>query len=818
MPNEGQFFIRDIKNANAGNQYSDEHLDDSKEWVRPWRNIDGASYKDIRGKDAIVPVLNSSHQVQFTNFNATGISLDFGIPGQQKEGADYIVGYPDMNNDGKIDGRDASYILALREGSRKATQEDYDKLNFYGDGPIDFEIASYMVLDYYSALSTGQELDWFGFINSATMSKYRDSLNSAFLRKHLRLIMPKYLRRVEVESLNRNFWVIGQTLSGITAYLAGDGSAYKTLLNGILDEITQLWENILYLWAASAMLAQKPVYTDIKTIHCYLDNNKEQPYLKYDNFDSFEIDPTETNEILKRLQHYQDEYPDSNLVIIPEIRSRNYKHNYYACSYFPYIYYYNRNTGKETLKRLKQLSIGEEGIPIRLDLTSYQWGVGGIEVDEEGSQYKFVKDWTYPQDGDYYALIRSSVAAAPQISADGTEITLSSMSITYTDISLSLMGDSNTPKTRTYTLYSETDFIEMSMTESSSEYTNLSPVDIEKGFYQGEILSYLKPGAIEFQVVKIGDFYPEDFLEGGTTPHDLVEITTKIGGAAERYDTQTYGIGAYTMKTEGTAWNVPTDKKLVFVDYYKYATGDSSYTVNGYDLTIDALDTMSENYICYLKKKNKLGDLRQDGLYATKFGTTYWNGDDGSQWSSGIIHALVYYNGLKQTAKVVSHPRLFDGYWTRQEAVFATNAGSQWRRLYLSCSLLQTEGSMSMSNGQLVWYDHWNDINAAIGTSYPRPHMDMDLVNGQLIFSNPINPLYDEGETAETNMAIRIKYDYNNNRVFWIDGSGEHKDIIGYQSGNTYNNENQPIRFENPCSNVDVRGGAGRGTDDFYID
>jgi hypothetical protein len=29
-------------------------------------------------------------------------------------------------------------------------------------------------------------------------------------------------------------------------------------------------------------------------------------------------------------------------------------------------------------------------------------------------------------------------------------------------------------------------------------------------------------------------------------------------------------------------------------------------------------------------------------------------------------------------------------------------------------------------------------------------------------------------------MAIRIKYDYNNNRVFWIDGSGEHKDIIGY--------------------------------------
>jgi len=95
-----------------------------------------------------------------------------------------------------------------------------------------------MIMDYYSATSVGKEIDWFDFINTAAMNKYRDSLDPAYIRKHLRLIMPKYLRRVEVESLNRNFWVIGQTLSGITAYLTEDGSVYKTLLSGILDEIT----------------------------------------------------------------------------------------------------------------------------------------------------------------------------------------------------------------------------------------------------------------------------------------------------------------------------------------------------------------------------------------------------------------------------------------------------------------------------------------------------------------------------------------------------------------------------------------------------
>ena len=37
--------------------------------------------------------------------------------------------------------------------------------------------------------------------------------------KYLRLLMPRYKRRVEVEDLNRNFWVISQAIAKMTQYL-----------------------------------------------------------------------------------------------------------------------------------------------------------------------------------------------------------------------------------------------------------------------------------------------------------------------------------------------------------------------------------------------------------------------------------------------------------------------------------------------------------------------------------------------------------------------------------------------------------------------
>ena len=60
--------------------------------------------------------------------------------------------------------------------------------------------------------------------------------------------MPEYKRRVEVEDLNRNFWVIAQVIAGLSADLLDEDGPIGSLIKGLMNEIGQLWENIIYLW------------------------------------------------------------------------------------------------------------------------------------------------------------------------------------------------------------------------------------------------------------------------------------------------------------------------------------------------------------------------------------------------------------------------------------------------------------------------------------------------------------------------------------------------------------------------------------------
>jgi len=66
--------------------------------------------------------------------------------------------------------------------------------------------------------------------------------------------MPQYQRKVEVEDLNRDFWVIGQVLAGISIYLFDEDSPLNKMIKGLLKEIGELWENVAFLWAALALL------------------------------------------------------------------------------------------------------------------------------------------------------------------------------------------------------------------------------------------------------------------------------------------------------------------------------------------------------------------------------------------------------------------------------------------------------------------------------------------------------------------------------------------------------------------------------------
>ena len=90
----------------------------------------------------------------------------------------------------------------------------------------------------------------------------QNKTDGANTEKYIRLLMPKYLRRVEVEDLNRNFWVIAQTIGLISDYLLSPESPLNKLIEGILKEIAQLWDNIHRIWEALYALGEKVKNTD----------------------------------------------------------------------------------------------------------------------------------------------------------------------------------------------------------------------------------------------------------------------------------------------------------------------------------------------------------------------------------------------------------------------------------------------------------------------------------------------------------------------------------------------------------------------------
>ena len=134
----------------------------------------------------------------------------------------------------------------------------------------------------------------------------------------IRLLMPKYSRRVEVEDLNRNFWVIAQTLAAVCQYLLRATNVHREVL--------------------------------------LLPSDEFHTCVKYDAFDTFPsisastIADTETLEqvIFDRLDFLKKTYPNSDLVIIPVIRQDNYYHNYYKKEIYLGVYKYNKFTNTDT--------------------------------------------------------------------------------------------------------------------------------------------------------------------------------------------------------------------------------------------------------------------------------------------------------------------------------------------------------------------------------------------------------------------------------------------------------------------------------------
>lgn len=199
--------------------------------------------------------------------------------------------------------------------------------------------------------------------NNLQFTRYKEKVED-YLKKdngqlsaYLRLIMPMYERIVEIEDLDRNFWVISQVLSALGAFVLGDDSPLPKLLLGMTDEIAQLWENVFYLWLNFAAKKQEEHYSDLQTLFIPINYNDLQDHIKFDTIYDTKIvadDQTSIAQIAKnlktiwetKLSYLKGLYNKSNLIIIPEMRGKVYYKNQYAKVYYPGAIIYNRNTDR----------------------------------------------------------------------------------------------------------------------------------------------------------------------------------------------------------------------------------------------------------------------------------------------------------------------------------------------------------------------------------------------------------------------------------------------------------------------------------------
>ena len=299
----------------------------------------------------------------------------------------------------------------------------------------------------------------------------------------LRLLMPQYRRRVEIEDLDRNFWVIGTTISKCF-------DAIKDLLS----EVTQIWENLLYLWAAIYILnSSRGIHTEILV----LPNDALRPYTKFDNFDSFGDLSTPSNVgnnlngIQSRLNTIAEKYPNYDLCIVPVIRKDNYYKDYYnkEC----WVGYFTKK--KESQDWKVNMFVLEDNSILIFDIDNYKDKIGAISDDKELPYYTapFSNINTRKSDLDqvFYGMVRIVPKNLSVGYDEDNEIVLNSL--VWECYDASRIDTTSDILLETYTYNPTTKKINVTTNSSSGskDITRLLPTDIKmgKGYARNELIS-----------------------------------------------------------------------------------------------------------------------------------------------------------------------------------------------------------------------------------------------------------------------------------------------------------------------------------------
>lgn len=599
-------------------------------------------------------------------------------------------------------------------------------------------------------------------------------LISSAARPFIRLIMPKYTRRVEIEDLNRDFWVIGQTITGISQYLFDDNGGLPKLFKGVMNELLQLWENVLYLWATLGLLAKKQY--PIKVLYEPLPNNSYQPYAKFDNFEA--AASLSIASIEQRCQYLVDKYPNHNLVILPFIRNGNYRHNYYSKQIFPCVLFYNRYKGGWVGRELKC-----NNQPLTISITGLECGVSwgnkifGIK-EIENNQFKYCApcqeadyDITTEQ-GKYYGLIRIIPAIDAVNYDDDSNIVIGSLRFNIYDAAAPTINNSAAQIGNVWATSGinsgEATAVTLSASAIGSDKALISPTILTaakgEAYYQGELVSGYAKAIVpiienaDFKVVKIGDFYPEDLAKSG---QGFKRIEVQSGSPSQRYCWDTYGIGgfyntrSYNKQTGEGRYNSNT--RLLF---RYYGTGDY---FEAHTLTPSWLRTKGVDYIKRIVNDNEHYPTvtNKPTLFVTRIGIGYWTGEAGSQWSYGIFCDLYFSSG---TEVIWLGPvYLFDGYWTYDTRIFSMDdANVRWRSLRMRCNsftarTINGNTDYKMNGGQLAWFDYNKIVNNGdkSQTFSNRPNCKINFSNNTntLTYSGHTNPIV-KGATKFTPTVV----------------------------------------------------------------
>lgn len=488
-----------------------------------------------------------------------------------------------------------------------------------------------------------------------TRTQDQSQIVSETINKYIRLLMPQYTRRVEVEDLNRNFWVIGQVLAGISAYLFDEDSPITNMFKRLISEVNQLWENILYLWTAF----NKPI-TKVHSEVVYLPNNSSSTEMKFDNFDQ---GPTFDN-ITERLNYLVDQYTDSNLCICPIIRRENYFKNYYKNEQFSGVWFYNRNKSEWTICKpvgnptsgghsshygryvIDNTSTNVSHYEARVyyidDSNKNIDKVGCIYTDESEHKYYYrfpfskLKDFKELVPKRYYAGIRTNVyfsEAKYGFNAQGKEFFSFDLQIDLDDYTSIIKGVENhykeSHKWSHNSLNNVTSsgmhyipvFYEPSGT-LPEETEGIEQINISKGFYLGEIPSNtLTTGEIDYTITNRAKLLPpvveplSTILYNNTIESHLQAYSENFlnSYADNPEELDTNGIVLYTGSFNNNIFNSANASEIEC--YENTSTGYRKIPIGGQKNFNPALD---EGFSVDLSDYDTLnGEPRESG--------TYWN-------------------------------------------------------------------------------------------------------------------------------------------------------------------------------------------------